>query len=261
MVPFLVLSRTNLAGFSPSTSFTSSISFTSFRLRTLDLSLRSFLDSRPLFSITSALFLQNTRGGIPPQELVRCTEAQKCLFVSPLPATLTHSVSRKSFPCHSYANTRDGGVTVPPVSPSASLCLPVRQAGLGELCGESVASRAGVELEGRPIEGFAENGVGAQEGELGGAQGCRGIAALAQFAVELVHELRGGGVVHFPQRGDDVVGTGAEECPGESDQAFSGVGARAGAIAGGDGHEVRRERMLDDVAGVEFEGIAVRTQN
>ena len=35
-------------------------------LRTLDLSLRSFSHSDPLFSITSALFLQNTRGGIPP---------------------------------------------------------------------------------------------------------------------------------------------------------------------------------------------------
>ncbi len=32
-----------------------------------------------------------------------CTEVQKCPSVSPLPATLTHSVSRKSFPCHSYA--------------------------------------------------------------------------------------------------------------------------------------------------------------
>ncbi len=108
MVPSRVLSRTNLAGSSPSTS---SISFTSFRLRTLDLSLCSFLDSRPLFSITSALFLQNTRGGIPLREIFRCTEAQKCLSVTPLFATLTHSVSRKSFPCHSYANTRDGGAT------------------------------------------------------------------------------------------------------------------------------------------------------
>jgi hypothetical protein len=78
--------------------------------------LRSFSHSDPLFSITSALFSQNTRGGIPLQELVRCTEAQKCLFVSPLPATLTHSLSRKSFPCHSYANTRDGGATVAPAS-------------------------------------------------------------------------------------------------------------------------------------------------
>ena len=80
-------------------------------LRTLFLSLRSFSDSHRLFSIACGLFLQNTRGGIPLRELVRCIETQKCLFVSPLLATLTHSVSRKSFPCHSYANTRDGGVT------------------------------------------------------------------------------------------------------------------------------------------------------
>src|SRR5260370_14797919 len=120
MLAFRVLSRTNLAERS---SLTSSVSFSFFRLRTLDLSLRSFSDSRPLFSTTSALFLQNTRGGIPLPELVRCTKAQKFLFVSPLLATLTHSLSRKSFPCHSYANTRDGGVTVAPVSASVSLCL------------------------------------------------------------------------------------------------------------------------------------------
>ncbi|SRR6266851_1267569 len=132
VVLFRVSSRTNLAGSSPPISFTSSISFASFRLRTLNFSLRSFSHTDPLFSITSALFLQDTRGGIPLRELVRCTEAQKCLFVSPLLAALTHSVSRKSFPCHSYANTRDGGVNIPPVSTSVSLCL-------CELCGESVA--------------------------------------------------------------------------------------------------------------------------
>ncbi len=114
------------------TSPTSSISFPSNPLRTLELSCLSFSNSRPLFSTTSRLFLQNTRGGIPLPEFVRCTEAQKCLSVSPLLATLTHSVSRKSFPCHSYANTRDGDVTAAPVSAS----VPLR---LGELCAESVA--------------------------------------------------------------------------------------------------------------------------
>ena len=58
-----------------------------------------------------------------PYALLRCTEAQKCLSVTPLLATLTHSVSRKSFPCHSYANTRDGDATVAPISASVSLCL------------------------------------------------------------------------------------------------------------------------------------------
>jgi hypothetical protein len=111
MVPLRVLSRTNPAGFALSTL---SISFLSFRLRTLKLSCRSFSDSRPLFSTTCALFLQNTRGGIPLRVLVRCTKVQKCLSVSPLLATLTHSVSRKSFPCHSYANTRDGGIATLP---------------------------------------------------------------------------------------------------------------------------------------------------
>ena len=51
-----------------------------------------------------------------------CTDAQNSPFVSPLFATLTHSLSRKSFPCHSYANTRDRGVTPPPkfLSPLAT---------------------------------------------------------------------------------------------------------------------------------------------
>src|SRR5260370_29546197 len=110
MVPFRVLSRTNLAGSSPSTS---SISFVAFRLCPSKLSVLSFSLPDPLFSISSALFLQNTRGGIPLRDLARCTEARKCLSVTPLLATLTHSVSRNSFPCHSYANTRDMGVTAP----------------------------------------------------------------------------------------------------------------------------------------------------
>ena len=36
-----------------------------------------------------------------------CAESRKCLTVTPLSAPLTHSLSHKSFPCHSYANTRD----------------------------------------------------------------------------------------------------------------------------------------------------------
>jgi len=47
----------------------------------------------------------------------------------PLFATLTHTLSRKSFPCHSYADTRDGSVTIAPVSASVSPCL----------CGESLS--------------------------------------------------------------------------------------------------------------------------
>src|SRR5260370_16346720 len=89
-VAWRVLSRTNLAESSPSTSFASSISFSSFRLRTLDLSLRSFLDSRPLFSTTSALFSQNTRGGIPLRHFFPSNESQQSLFLSPLLSPLTH---------------------------------------------------------------------------------------------------------------------------------------------------------------------------
>ncbi len=49
-----------------------------------------------------------TAGVGVPAFVIRCTEAQKCRFLSPLAATLTHSLFRKSFACHSYENTRDG---------------------------------------------------------------------------------------------------------------------------------------------------------
>ena len=62
------------------------------------------------FQQLAASFCKTPGVGVPLRD-GRCTEAQKCPSVSPLPATLTHSVSRKSFPCHSYANTRDRGVT------------------------------------------------------------------------------------------------------------------------------------------------------
>jgi len=62
------------------------------------------------FQQLAASFCKTPGVGVPLRA-GRCTEAQKCPSVSPLPATLTHSVSRKSFPCHSYANTRDRGVT------------------------------------------------------------------------------------------------------------------------------------------------------
>src|SRR6202166_2333636 len=51
-------------------------------------------------------------------------KAQKHAFVSPLFATLTHSLSRKSFACHSYANTRDGGY------PRLHFLFPIRNRGL-----------------------------------------------------------------------------------------------------------------------------------
>jgi hypothetical protein len=95
-------------------------------LRTLFLSCRSFSHSNRLFSIACALFDKNTGGGVPLQDYVSCAKAQKCLSASPLFATLTHSLSRNSFGCHSYANTRDGGPTLPKFfSPLATRDLPL----------------------------------------------------------------------------------------------------------------------------------------
>jgi hypothetical protein len=50
--------------------------------------------------------------GLPPRQPLAppsplfCSHSQKPRILSPLFATLTHSASRKSFPCHSYENTR-----------------------------------------------------------------------------------------------------------------------------------------------------------
>ena len=69
----------------------------------------------PSFQITPGL-------GVSFRDVIGCTQAQKPLPVSPLLATLTHSMSCKSFACHSYANTRDGGATV-----VANLCYATDQ--------------------------------------------------------------------------------------------------------------------------------------
>ncbi len=63
------------------------------------------------FQQLAASFSKTPGVGVPLRD-GRCTEVQKCPSVSPLPATLTHSLPCKSFPCHSYANTRDRGATV-----------------------------------------------------------------------------------------------------------------------------------------------------
>jgi len=67
------------------------------------------------FQQLAASFPKTPGVGVPRRG-GRCTEAQNCPSVSPLPATLTHSAPRKSFPCHSCANTRDRGVTPRPKS-------------------------------------------------------------------------------------------------------------------------------------------------
>jgi hypothetical protein len=112
-------SRTRLVEIFPSNAFSSSIPFNFFRLPTLDLSCSFFRRSHPLFSMLCTLFDKNTRVAYPPQgtaTLSRVPKAQKRPPVSPFPASLTHSLSRISFACHSYANTRD-------VCPPAALNL------------------------------------------------------------------------------------------------------------------------------------------
>ncbi len=114
MVPFRVLSRTNLA-YSP---VTPALSLRVSEICGLFNSLCA-LFATPVFCFQQLAdsFCKTPGVAVPLRELVGCTEAQKCLFVSPLLATLTHSVSRKSFACHSYANTQDAGASAPPRHP------------------------------------------------------------------------------------------------------------------------------------------------
>jgi hypothetical protein len=140
------LSQKNLVGIMPLHSFTPPTSFTPLRLRTLKLSCTLFPDSGPLFSIASAPFDKNTGGVVSRTNLQdsrvaypspspiftshgspvtghalrRAQKTQKCVPVSPFVATLTHSLSRRSFACHSYANTRDGCRAV--LCPLCRLC-------------------------------------------------------------------------------------------------------------------------------------------
>src|SRR6266403_3952775 len=110
-VELRVLSRTNL-------SYPSRHSSSNSRPVNLLQPLCAFFTAPVLcFQQLAASFPETPGVGVPLRN-GRCTKAQKCPSVSPLPATLTHSLSRKSFPCHSYANTRDRGVTPPPKSSS-----------------------------------------------------------------------------------------------------------------------------------------------
>src|SRR5258708_16862980 len=213
MVPLRVLPRRNLA-YSSRRSACKPHRFN--ELRTLDFSLRSFSHSHPLFSITSALFLQNTRGGIPRPELIRCTEAQKRLSVSPLLATLRHSLSRKSFPCHSYANTGDGGATQFPFQLSPSLwslrlCGKPRFGGVGVFSSWRLGDFAALRQRG--------NAVGGAEGEgfdgHGGLAAAGGDQAAAVAEEEIFYVV--GLVVGIDYRGFVVVAhaAGAEEVHGE----------------------------------------------
>jgi hypothetical protein len=47
-------------------------------------------------------------GSVAPPPPLFCSHSQERCILSPLFATLTHSASRKSFPCHSCENTGDG---------------------------------------------------------------------------------------------------------------------------------------------------------
>src|SRR5215469_10028935 len=54
-----------------------------------------------------------------------------------------------------------------------------------------------------------------------------------------------------------MVSAGAQKCPGQSHQTFSGVITRTCSVAGGNGDQLGVERVGNNLAGVEFEGVLV----
>src|SRR5260370_21879795 len=85
MVPFGVLSRINVAGGSTTSTLNPRPSNLLQPLSLLQKSQLLWNQANP------ASFCKTPRVGVAPQKLVRCTEAQKCLFVSPFLATLTQT--------------------------------------------------------------------------------------------------------------------------------------------------------------------------
>jgi hypothetical protein len=57
---------------------------------------------------TPRQFTLSLEGPVASPPPLDCSHSQKTCILSPLFATLTHSASRKSFPCHSCENTGDG---------------------------------------------------------------------------------------------------------------------------------------------------------
>ena len=107
--------------------------------------------------------------------------------------------------------------------------------------------RSGVQLERRPIEGFAEDSWGTDQSELGIAERGAGILTGAQTFIKLVHQLWRGIVADFPERGDHIVRTSAQKSPRKTNQTFASVSARTSTIAGGNGDEIGVERTRDDL--------------
>ena len=114
--------------------------------------------------------------------------------------------------------------------------------------------RAGVELKWRPIERIVVR-TAMQQRKLGRAQGRVGTGSFVQFVVETVHQLFGRCVGDFPEAGDHVVRSGSQESPGESYQAFAGIGAFACAVARRNRNQVGLQRMLHNVARIELERV------
>ena len=76
--------------------------------------------------------------------------------------------------------------------------------------------------------------------------------------IQVIHETGSGFITHFPKRANHIVRARAQKRPCEANQSFTGKRALSAAIAGRNRDELRMDRMLNDFAGVEFEGVFCR---
>lgn len=67
--------------------------------------------------------------------------------------------------------------------------------------------------------------------------------------------VRGGCIADIPQRANDIVRTSAKKSPCKPDQSLAGIGAHAGTLACGDGHQIRMQGLAQDVTRVELSSI------
>lgn len=116
------------------------------------------------------------------------------------------------------------------------------------------------EEKGGPVVGFGVGAVGAEEFEFGLAEGSFRLFATGDTAVEGAHEGGGAAVVDVPETGDDVLGAGFEEGPGEADETFAAVVAGAGAAAGGEGDEFGAPGQAADLGGGEGGAVVVAVE-
>ncbi len=94
-----------------------------------------------------------------------------------------------------------------------------------------------------------------QHVQFGSMQGSVRRLTGGYTIVKVLHELGSRSIADIPQRADDIARTGTEKRPSEPHQALPGICAHAGALACGDGHQIRAQGPAQNVTRVELCGV------